>query len=74
MSSSIVEQGGKICLPPDVKERIGVNDGDEVEIDVLGSSLLIRFRKKDITRITSLKGCIHDSKTDLLTVKSLWKM
>jgi antitoxin component of MazEF toxin-antitoxin module len=74
MSSSVIEQGGKILLPQNLKERLGVNDGDEVDIELFGSSLLIRPKNKKIINISSLKGCIQDNETDPLTLKSIWKM
>ena len=74
MSSSVIEQGGKILLPLNLKERLGVHDGDEVDIELFGSSLLIRPKKNKIVNITSLKGCIQDTELDPLSLKSIWKM
>lgn len=74
MSSLIIEQGGKIQLPLNLKEKIGINDGDEVEIEVFGSSLLIHPKKRKTKNITLLKGCIQDNETDFLSLKSIWKM
>lgn len=74
MSSSVIERGGKILLPLNLKERLGMNDGDEVDIELFGSSLLIRPKKNITLNISSLKGCVQDSETDPLTLKSIWKM
>ncbi|MFH0967625.1 MAG: AbrB/MazE/SpoVT family DNA-binding domain-containing protein [Methanobacteriota archaeon] len=74
MSSSVIERGGKILLPLNLKERLGMNDGDEVDIELFGSSLLIRPKKNKPINISSLKGCVHDNETDPLTLKSIWKM
>lgn len=74
MSSSVIEQGGKILLPSNLREKIGVNDGDEVDIKIFGSSLLISPKKKITTNFSLLKGCVQDDETDPLTLKSIWKM
>jgi len=74
MSSSVIERGGKILLPLNLKERLGMNDGDEVDIELFGSSLLIRPKKNKTINISSLKGCVQENETDPLTLKSIWKM
>ncbi|PWR69506.1 AbrB/MazE/SpoVT family DNA-binding domain-containing protein [Methanospirillum stamsii] len=74
MSSSVIEQDGKITIPQNIIEKLGVARGDEVEIEIVGSNLLIRLKKNSYNSIISLKGCIQDNKTDPLTLKSIWKM
>jgi antitoxin component of MazEF toxin-antitoxin module len=74
MSSSVIEQDGKITIPPNIIEKLGVAKGDEVDIEIIGNSLLIRLKKNSHNSILSLKGCIQDDKTDPLTLKSIWKM
>lgn len=74
MSSSVIEQDGKITIPPNIIEKLGVAKGDEVDIEIIGNSLLIRLRKNLHNSILSLKGCIQDDKTDPPAYKSIWKL
>jgi bifunctional DNA-binding transcriptional regulator/antitoxin component of YhaV-PrlF toxin-antitoxin module len=74
MSSSVIEQDGKITIPPNIIEKLGVAKGDEVDIEIIGSNLLIRLKKNPHNSIHLLKGCVQDDNTDPLTLKSIWKM
>lgn|GEM_PF-2820222 len=74
MSSTVIEQDGKIQIPPNIIEKLGVVKGDEADIEIIGSSLLIRLKKNPRSSIYSLKGCVQDDNTDPLALKSIWKM
>lgn len=74
MSSSVIEQDGKITIPPNIIEKLGFERGDEVDIEIIGSNLLIRLKKNPHNSIHLLKGCVQDDNTDPLTLKSIWKM
>jgi antitoxin component of MazEF toxin-antitoxin module len=66
-------EGGKLPIPADIIRKVGLRDGDEVEVGLEEGKVIIR----PITAIAQfkkeLKGCVQRSAISPLEVKKIWK-
>lgn len=61
MIKAKVSKKSQIVIPKEIRERVGISEGDELIIDVEGTRVILRAKPKNYTR--SLRG-LH---------KNVWK-
>ncbi len=74
MGTIKVEDRGRIIIPKEIRDKLGLKPGSELEI-ILEEGKIKILPKMLLSEISSeLKGCIKESKIDPLKVKTIWKM
>ena len=74
MGTVKVEERGRILIPKEIRDKLGLKPGSELEI-ILEEGKIKILPKMVLSEIsTDLKGCVKESKIDPLEVKNIWKM
>lgn len=68
-----VEERGRILIPKDIREKIGLRGGEKLEIRVKNGEIVLNPRKP-VKDIEKLRGCVEDSEIDPLEAKKMWEM
>lgn len=73
-----VDERGRITLPGDIREELGLKPGTEVNIQKSGKGIIIKPQVTKEDLIEGLKGCITEKnqaqKIDPLELKNIWGM
>ena len=74
MGTIKVEDRGRIIIPKEIRDKLGLKPGSELEI-ILEEGKIKILPKMTLSQVfEELKGCIKKSKIDPLKVKEIWKM
>ncbi|MHA2250926.1 MAG: AbrB/MazE/SpoVT family DNA-binding domain-containing protein [Candidatus Kariarchaeaceae archaeon] len=74
MGTIKVEERGRILIPKEIRDKLGLKPGSELEI-ILEEGKIKILPKMILSEIsTELKGCVKESNIDPLKVKEIWKM
>ena len=69
-----VEEHGKIFIPKEILDKLGLKLGSELEI-ILDEGKIKILPKKTLSDISDeLRGCVKKSNIDPLKVNEIWKM
>ncbi len=60
MMRSRVESDGTTQIPEEIRERLGLDAGDEVEFVVENGHVILRRRKKDIRELSGMLSHLAD--------------
>jgi AbrB family looped-hinge helix DNA binding protein len=61
--TAVVEGKGRVVIPAEVRRRLGIKPGTELEVDVRDGGILMRPRRKDSAR--DLLGLAGTERVDL---------
>ncbi|OLS22043.1 MAG: hypothetical protein HeimC2_30970 [Candidatus Heimdallarchaeota archaeon LC_2] len=74
MGTIKVEDRGRILIPKEIRDKLGLKPGSELEI-ILEEGKIKILPKMTLSQVSGeLKGCVKKSKIDPLKVKEIWKM
>ena len=72
----VVDDRGRITLPQEVRDSLGLQPGQEVHVEVSERGLLLRRATTRDEFIERLEGCVDSARTgrrdDPLKVKDMW--
>jgi AbrB family looped-hinge helix DNA binding protein len=68
-----IDTDGKIAIPPDVQEQLGLRPGTEVQLEVMGDTLQIR-KPKSSSRGKQLIAAIRGKATSQLTTNDIMQL
>ena len=68
-----IEPNGKITIPPDIQNKLGLQPGTEVQLEVVGDTLQIR-KPQDYNRGTKLIAAIRGKATKPLTTNQIMQL
>ncbi len=71
MGVSTVEERGRILIPKDIREKLGLHGGEKMRIEVEGENIIVK-PIKDKEELKKLKGCVEESKIKPMNVKEIW--
>ena len=65
-------EGDKLPIPKNIIQKAGLKDGDEVEVRLEDSKVVINPIISKSQFKEELRGCVESSKIDPLEVKRIW--
>lgn len=71
MGNIVVDDRGRILIPKDIRNKIGLRPGQQIRIQLQDNAALITPTSNKET-LKQLKGCVKTSNLDPLTLKNLW--
>ena len=66
-------EDGKLPIPQNIVQKVGLKEGDEVEVGLVDGKVIIKPLIDKEKLMKELKGCVEISKIDPLEVKKIWK-
>ena len=72
MEKILLEKQGRLLIPKRIRERLGLRSGEELVIEIKEDKMIITPFKSISEFISSLKGCIKQSKIKPLELKKIW--
>jgi len=76
MSSTIVDDKGRIIIPEDVRKKLGIRKGSKVKVNVNDDKVVITFAISSKQFIEKMEGFIKEGskveKVDPLKLKEIW--
>lgn len=74
MEKVFLEKQGRVLIPKDVRQTMGLRSGEEMILEVQGDKIVLKPFKSVDDLSSQLKGCVRESKVDPLQVKKIWSM
>ena len=74
MAKVILEKQGRILIPKKIREKMGLRGGEGINLQIEGDKSVLKPLKSVVDFISELKGCVKESKIDLLELKKIWMM
>ncbi len=68
-----IDTNGKITIPLDIQNKLGLRPGTEVQLEVVGDALQIR-KPQDSSRGTKLIAAIRGKATNRMTTNEIMKL
>ena len=68
-----IDTNGKITIPLDIQNKLGLQPGTEVQLEVVGDTLQIR-KPKDSSRGTKLIATIRGKATNRITTNEIMQL
>ncbi len=66
-------EDGKLLIPHNIIQKAGLKEGDEVEVGLENGKVIIKPLIGAAEFKRELKGCVENSKIDLLKAKRIWE-
>ncbi len=66
-------EDGKLLIPHNIIQKVGLKEGDEVEVGLENGKVIIKPLIPIAEFKRELKGCVEISKINPLEVKRIWK-
>ncbi|MDY6773780.1 MAG: AbrB/MazE/SpoVT family DNA-binding domain-containing protein [Candidatus Nanohaloarchaea archaeon] len=73
MGKTRVEERGRVLIPKEVREELGLRGGEEVRVREKDGSVVIK-PVRSVDEIEHLRGCVKESEIDPLELKEMWEM
>ncbi len=74
MEKVILEKQGRVLIPKNVRDELGLRSGEEMSLQVEKDKIILKLFKNQKEFSSQLKGCVKESKIDPLELKKIWKM
>jgi AbrB family looped-hinge helix DNA binding protein len=74
MEKTVIEKQGRVLIPKKIRDRLGLRSGEEIAIEVVDDGIKLKLFKSFDRLSSELKGCVKESKIDLLELKKIWMM
>ncbi|RJS87036.1 AbrB/MazE/SpoVT family DNA-binding domain-containing protein [Candidatus Bathyarchaeota archaeon] len=72
MGITRMDERGRIVIPKEYRERLGLRPEQEFLIEIRGDELILKPAVSVETFIEKLRGCVHGSKIKPLELKKIW--
>jgi antitoxin component of MazEF toxin-antitoxin module len=66
-------EGDKLSIPEKIIQKAGLEDGDEVEVELEDGKVVVKPLASLAKFKRELRGCIESSKVDPLEAKRIWE-
>jgi len=73
MEKILLEKQGRLLIPKRIREKLGLRSGEELVIETREDKMIIGPLKSTNEFISSLKGCIKESRIKPLELKKIWE-
>lgn len=54
-----VDEKGRVTIPQDIRERLGLDPGEEVTVVASGGEIVIRPKVSRAAAVEALRGCVN---------------
>ncbi len=72
MGLAVFDKRGRVVIPKEIRERLGLMAGQSVLIEVRGEELVLKPALKVETFIAELNGCVRGSRVRPTALKEIW--
>ena len=72
MGMAFFDKRGRVVIPKEIRERLSLNPGQSILIEVRGEELVLKPALKVETFIAELKGCVRGSRIRPTELKEIW--
>lgn len=69
-----LEKQGRVLIPKNVRERLGLRVGEEMAVRVENEGIILKPSRSLADFSSELKGCVKESTIDPLALKKMWGM
>lgn len=73
MGITSIEERGRVLIPKEVREKLGLRGGEKIRVEEENGNVIIR-PLKDSGELEQLKGCVKESEIEPLELKKMWEM
>jgi len=67
-----MEQRGRVLIPKEIREKLGLHGGQELRVELDGEEIRITKTGGE-ERLRKVKGCLSDPDADPMDVKNIWQ-
>ena len=72
MGSVTVEGRGRISIPKELREKLGIRGGEKLRVEERNGEIVLRPEKSGET-LKQLEGIVEESEIDPMEVKRIWR-
>ena len=72
MGSTSLDDRGRIIIPKEIREKIGLRPNQRIIIEVRGGEIVLRPSLSLESFVRELRGCIHGSRIRPDRLKEIW--
>ncbi|MBI2672227.1 AbrB/MazE/SpoVT family DNA-binding domain-containing protein [Candidatus Woesearchaeota archaeon] len=73
MEKVLLEKQGRLLIPKKIREKLGLRTGEELTIETKEDKMIISAFKTMPEFVSSLKGCVKESRIKPLELKKIWE-
>ncbi|MFB6199439.1 MAG: AbrB/MazE/SpoVT family DNA-binding domain-containing protein [Candidatus Nanohaloarchaea archaeon] len=72
MGSVTVEGRGRISIPKELREKLGIRGGEKLRVEERNGEIVLRPEKSGES-LKQLEGIVEESEIDPMDVKRIWR-
>jgi len=72
MGLTSLDKRGRVVIPKELREKLGLNPDQSVIVELRGNEIVLKPALKVEKFIEELKGCVHSSQIKPMELKKIW--